>query len=423
MSTVAPSPEASSGARTGGGARGPRRERSALAVPNFRLYFASAAVAQCGGWLLRTAQAWLVLDMTGTPAALALVTIAQALPVTILTLFAGVLIDRTQSRKLLVLVQVVISVETAVMAVLVLSRQIQFWHVLVLAVILGIASAIDFPTRSSIISELVEPGLVPNGVALNSALNSAARIVGPGVGGLMIAVWGSGVCFAVTALIYSTTILGLVRLRGSAFYPKRLAIRAPILGQLAEGLRYSFSTPLLAVNMLLAGFYGTFAYNWALVLPLLARFALNSGAEGFGALNMAMGVGSTVGAFLLATRVRASLRLLLLSGLGLGSAMVVLAHAPNQLVAVGVLVCTGALMVLFQATNNTLLQIQARENIRGRVLSLFTFLTIGSTPVGGAFTGYVADATGVQTALQINASVCLFGLVLAVLFVRRMSRA
>jgi MFS family permease len=309
------------------------------------------------------------------------------------------------------------------MAVLVLSRQIQFWHVLVLAVILGIASAIDFPTRSSIISELVEPGLVPNGVALNSALNSAARIVGPGVGGLMIAVWGSGVCFAVTALIYSTTILGLVRLRGSAFYPKRLAIRAPILGQLAEGLRYSFSTPMLAINMLLAGFYGTFAYNWALVLPLLARFALNSGAEGFGALNMAMGVGSTVGAFLLATRVRASLRLLLLSGLGLGSAMVVLAHAPNQLVAVGVLVCTGALMVFFQATNNTLLQIEARENIRGRVLSLFTFLTIGSTPVGGAFTGYVADATGVQTALQINASVCLFGLVLAVLFVRRMSRA
>jgi MFS family permease len=138
---------------------------------------------------------------------------------------------------------------------------------------------------------------------------------------------------------------------------------------------------------------------------------------------MARGVGSTVGAFLLATQVRASLRLLLLSGLGLGSAMVVLAHAPNQLVAVGVLVCTGALMVLFQATNNTLLQIEARENIRGRVLSLFTFLTIGSTPVGGAFTGYVADATGVQTALQINASVCLFGLVLAVLFVRRMSRA
>ena len=126
-----------------------------------------------------------------------------------------------------------------------------------------------------------------------------------------------------------------------------------------------------------------------------------------------------MGAFLLATRVRASLRLLLISGLGLGAAMVVLAHAPNELVAVGVLVFTGVLMVLFQATNNTLLQIEAREDIRGRVLSLFTFLTIGSTPVGGAFTGYVADGNGIQTALQVNATVCLLGLVLAVLLVRR----
>src|SRR5215471_10195261 len=131
--------------------------RSALSVPNFRIYFASATVAQCGGWLLRTAQAWLVLDLTGTPAALALVTILQALPVTILTLFAGVLIDRMQSRRLLVYVQVVIAAETAIMAVLVLTNTIQYWQILVLATVLGVASAVDFPTRASIISELVEP--------------------------------------------------------------------------------------------------------------------------------------------------------------------------------------------------------------------------------------------------------------------------
>src|ERR1051326_2558327 len=183
--------------------------RSALSVPNFRLYFFSASIAQCGGWLLRTAQAWLILDLTGTPAALALVTIAQALPVTILTLFAGVLIDRTQSRRLLVFVQVVITLETAIMAVLVLTGTVQYWHVLALPVSLGIASAVDFPTRATIISELVEPVHVPNGVALNSAMNSAARIIGPGIGGLMIAVWGSGVCFAVPAAVYACTTLGL----------------------------------------------------------------------------------------------------------------------------------------------------------------------------------------------------------------------
>ena len=407
---------------TGGGATSGRPRRSALQVPNFRLYFASASVAQTGGWLLRTAQAWLVLDLTGTPAALALVTIAQALPVTILTLFAGILIDRSQSRKLLVIVQLVISVETAIMAALVLTNTVQYWHVLVLATILGIASAVDFPTRATIISELVEPKLVANGVALNSAINSTARIIGPGIGGLMIATFGTGVCFAVTAVVYAATTIGLLLLKSEQFYPKRLAHRSPVLGQLVEGLKYSFSTPMLAVNMLLAGFYGTFAYNWALVLPLLARFALDSGSEGFGALNMAMGIGSTIGAFLLATQVKASLRVLLISALTFGIAMLILARAPNMQVALVVLVCTGILSVLFNATNNTLLQVEAREDIRGRVLSLYTFLMIGSTPVGGAFTGFVADTLDVRVALLINASICLIGLLCSTMYLRRATR-
>lgn len=393
--------------------------RSALSVPNFRIYFASASVAQCGGWLLRTAQAWLVLDLTSDPAALALVTVLQALPVTVLTLFAGLLIDRTQSRRLLVFVQVVMSLETALMAVLVLTGTVQYWHVLVLAMILGVASAVDFPTRASIISELVDPVHVPNGVALNSAMNSAARIVGPGLGGLMIGIWGSGVCFAVTAVVYAGTTFGLLVLRTSEFYPKRLARRAAVLGQLKEGLRYSFSTPFLAVNMLLAAFYGTFAYNWALVLPLMARFALDAGSEGFGALNMAMGVGSTVGAFLLATHIRASMRLLLISAGAFGVAILVLSRSPNLPVALGLLVATGVLSVLFNATNNTLLQVEAREDVRGRVLSLYMFMMIGSTPLGGAVTGFVADQLNVRTALAFNASVCLIGLVMSLLYLRR----
>jgi MFS family permease len=398
---------------------GAKRSRSALSVRNFRIYFASATAAQTGGWLLRTAQAWLVLDLTGTPAALALVTILQALPVTILTLFAGILIDRTQSRRLLVYVQLVVSLETALMAVLVLTHTIQYWQILVLAAILGIASAVDFPTRASIISELVEPRLVPNGVALNSAMNSAARIIGPGIGGLLIAAWGSGACFAVTAAVYSATTLGLLALKGSEFFPKRMARRAPVLGQLWEGLKYSFSTPLLAVNMGLAAVYGTFAYNWALVLPLMARFALDAGSEGFGALNMAMGVGSTIGAFLLATSVRATLRLLLLSALTFGVAIVVLARAPSLAVALGLLVVTGVLSVLFNATNNTLLQVEAREDIRGRVLGVYTFMMIGSTPVGGAFTGFVADTQDVRVALTINGLICLAGLGMATAYLYR----
>jgi MFS family permease len=393
--------------------------RSALSVPNFRLYFGSAAIAQCGGWLLRTTQAWLVLDLTGSPAALALVTIAQALPVTILTLFAGIMIDRTQSRRLLVIVQVVLGCQAAVLAALIFTHQVQFWHIIVLASILGVASAVDFPTRSAIVSELLEPHLVGNGIALNSAMNSAARIIGPGVGGVMLATWGSGVCFAVTAAAYAGTTLGLVALRSAEFYPKRLAHKTAVFKQLVEGVRYSFSTPSLAVNMVLAGFFGTFAYNWALVLPLLARFALDSGPEGFGALNMAMGAGSMIGAFALATRLKPSIRLLLISAAAFGAFILVLAHAPDMPTALVMLVCTGMLSVSFNATNNTLLQVEAREDIRGRVLSLYMFLMIGTTPFGSAITGSIANEFDVRVALQVNATLCLVGLALAALFLRR----
>src|SRR5207237_2882273 len=183
--------------------------------------------------------------------------------------------------------------------------------------------------------------------------------------------------------------IGVLMLR-TAFLPrKRFAARLPVFSQLAEGLRYSVSTRSLAVNMVLAGFFGTFAYNWALVLPLLARFALDSGAEGFGALNMAMGTGSTLGAFALATRLKPSMRLLLISAAAFAASMLVLAHAPNMPVALLMLVCTGMLSVSFNATNNTLLQIEAREDIRGRVLSLYMFLMIGTTPFGSTITGFV----------------------------------
>lgn len=409
MAVPATAPTAHRPSARGSGWRG-----GALGVPNFRTYFIGASASQCAGWLLRTTQAWLVLDLTGSPLALGLVTAAQALPVTILTLFAGVLIDRTQTRRLLLAVQLVFAMQAAVLAFLVITHQIQFWQLMVLAVILGTASAFDFPTRAAIVSELVEPPLVGNGIALNSALGSGARIVGPGVGGVIIAVWGSGACFVLTALAYVVGLVSVALLHTDQFYPRRLARKTVLFRQLVEGLRYSFSTPSLAVNFVLAGFYGTFAYNWALVLPLMARFALDSGAEGFGLLNMAMGVGSMLAAFALATRLKPGMRLLFISAAVFAAFMLVFAHAPNMPIALAVLIGTGMLSVLFNATNNTLIQVEAQEEFRGRVLSLYMLMMIGSTPFGSAITGFVANSSDIRVALQINAAVCLIGLAVAV---------
>ena len=174
--------------------------------------------------------------------------------------------------------------------------------------------------------------------------------------------------------------------------------------------------------MLLAGFFGTFAYNWALVLPLFARFALDTGAEGFGALNMAMGVGSMLGAFALATAVKPRMRVLLISAPAFGLAMIVLAHAPNMPIALALLVLTGVLSVPFNATNNTLLQVEAREDIRGRVLSLYMFLMIGSRRSAAAFTGFVANTRDIRVALTANATICLAGLAIATLYLYRARR-
>ena len=391
----------------------------ALADPNFRTYFVSAAISQCGSWLLRTTQAWLVLDLTGSAAALGLVTFLQALPVSIFTLFAGVLIDRAPTKRLLIIVQVVFGLQSFALAVLVLSGRIEYWQVILLAIMLGFGSAIDFPGRSAIVSELLPPQKVGNGIALNSALNSGARIIGPGIGGVMIAVWGSGVCFAVVAVAYVLSTIGMLMLRSDLFQPRRIAPRQPIFRQLADGLRYSFSTPSLAANMLLAGLFGTFAYNWALVLPLFARFALDSGAEGFGALNMAMGIGSTIGAFVLATRLRPTMRLLLIAGAVFSGSMLLLAHAPTLAIALGWLVIVGILSVLFNASNNTLIQMEAQEEFRGRALALYMFLMVGSTPIGSAVTGFAANTYDIRVALQANAIVCIMGLLLTLFILRR----
>jgi MFS family permease len=398
-----------------------RGHGGALSVPNYRTFFAISAVSQSGGWLLRTAQSWLVLDLTGSPAALGVLALFQFLPITILSLFAGVVIDRVSSRRLLVGTQLTIGLQAGALGALVLFNRVQFWHVLLLAAVLGIATAFDQPARSVFVSQLVGPRRIGNAVALNSSVANGARIVGPGLGGVMIALWGTGVCFSVAAVAYLLAVLGLFGLRADQFHPKRQAGRGAVLGQLWEGVRYSFSSPSLGFNFVLMAFIGTFAYNFGLVLPLLARFALDSGPEGYGELNIAMGVGSVLGGVLLATRLKPSPTLVLIAAAVFSVLIGAVSQATTMLLASAVLVAAGALSIVYSATSNTLLQLEAREEYRGRVLALYVLLFAGSTPVGSAITGFVSNRWDVRVALMLNASLCVVGVLasLVYLFARR----
>ena len=385
----------------------PRRTLRALANPNYRLYFFGQIVSQTGGWLQRIAQSWLVLDLTGSPAALGVLTVAQFLPIMVLSLFAGVVADRLPKRRLLYAIGIISSLQSVAMAVLVLSGRVELWQVYVLAFILGVVSAFEMPTRQAFLSELVGRAELQSAISLNSSVFNGARIIGPGVGGVIIAAWGIGWCFGLNAVSFLASLVSLAMLDMSSMRGTLRPLRGALWTQLADGLRYAARTPSLSFPLLLLAVIGTFGYNFGVVFPLLARYALDLDSIGFGSLNTAMGIGSLIGALGVAARLSPSRPALLISGGAFSVLLLAVAFIPWYAVTLVALALMGVASVTYSAVTNTTLQLSSDEAYRGRVLSLYTLLLAGSTPIGGAVTGWIADRWGIRDALGIEAGVCI----------------
>jgi MFS family permease len=400
-----------------------RRTLRALGNPNYRLYFFGQFVSQTGSWLQRTAQAWLVLvDLHGSPADLGLLTALQFAPIMVLTLFAGVIADRLPKRRLMFVIQMISTVQASVMAILTLTGVVQLWHVYVLAFILGLVSAFDFPTRQSFVSELVSREELQSAIGLNSSVFNGARIIGPGMGGLVIAAVGSGWCFALNAVSFLAVLISLAMLDTRRLHEIRRAPRAAMWTQLADGLRYAAGHPRLSFAIGVLAFIGTFGYNFGVVLPLLATQALGLDSVGFGSLNAAMGIGALIAALGVVARLTPSDGKVLGAGGMFSALLLVAAFAPYPVVLV-VLVLLGVANVTYSAMTNTTLQLNSDEAYRGRVLSLYTLLFAGTTPIGGALTGWLADRWGIQSAVAIEAGVCLAAVLGGWLFLRSRGRA
>jgi MFS family permease len=310
-------------------------------------------------------------------------------------------------------------VQATLLAVLTLSGNIQLWQVDVLAFTLGVLSALESPTRQAFVSELVGRDHIQSAVSLNSSVFNAARIVGPGLGGLVIAAWGTGVCFALNALSFIAVLVGLALIRPAQLFPSRRAPRGAVLAQLADGLRYVSRTPELMFPVVLLAFLGTFGYNFQVILPLLARYTLQSGAVGFGILDAAMGVGSLIGAIGIAARLTPNRRSVLLAATGFSVLLALLSASRWLVVSMIILVGLGLMSVLYSALTNTTLQLRAPEEYRGRVLSLYLLLFQGTSPIGGAVTGGLADLWGVEVVIPVEAGICLVVVCIAFLFLRR----
>lgn len=395
----------------------PRTFRS-LRNYNYRLYWIGLLISLVGTWMQTVAQGWLVLDLTGSPLSLGTVTALQFLPVLVLSLPAGVLVDRVPKRRLIAFTQSAAMLQALALGLLVVTGQVQLWHVYLLALLLGCTTAFDNPARQAFVSELVAREDLPNAVGLNSTLFNGARIVGPALGGLVIATFGIGICFLGNAVSFLAVLAGLLLMRPEELRPARSVSRGRLLGQIADGLRFARHTRAVLLPMILMAVIGTFGYNFTVVLPLLARYALDTDALGFGALTSAMGLGSLIGALAVASLQRTSLRLILLAAAAFSALELAVAVSGSYPLTTLLLVVLGLASIFFSTGVNTTLQLHTPEHLRGRVMSLFTLLFLGSTPLGGLVTGALADRLGIQATLATEALLCGLA-VLAVTWIAR----
>ena len=393
---------------------------SSLKVPNYRLYFAGQSVSMIGTWMQMTAQSWLVLTLTHSSTALGVTVALQAVPVLLLAPYGGVIADRVDKRRLMVALQIVMGLQALVLGLLVISGAARYWEICLLAVVLGLNNAFENSARQAFIREMVGRDELRNAVTLNSVMANAARAVGPAVGGILIAFAGIGICFLLNAASFAAVVTSLLIMDTSALRPSPPSGRAR--GQLREGLRYAARTPTIAIPLLMMGLVGLFAYEFSVSLPVLAERSFHGGAEAYGFMTAAMGIGAVVGGLFTAARGRTGLRPMIIASLGFGAAIGVCAFAPFLGLAYVALLFTGWASVSFIATGNSTIQLSSEPSMRGRVLALWQVAFQGTTPVGGPLIGWIIALTDPRVGLAVGAAACFAAAAGGIMLTRRYRR-
>lgn len=393
---------------------------ASLSVPNYRLYISGQALSLVGTWMQATAQAWLVLTLSNSASILGVIVALQALPVLIAGPYAGVIADRVDRRKLMIILQSVMGVLAAVLAALTLTGVVQVWHVAVLALLLGLNNAFENPARQAFIHQIVGDSLIRNAVTLNSVMLNAARAVGPGVAGVVLAVLGAGWCFAVNAVSFVAVVFSLVMMNTATIVREEPVKRAK--GQLREGIRYVASIPTLWIPLVMMALVGTLAYEFQVSLSAAAKDVFDGGPQAFGFMTSAMGVGAVVGGLIVASRGTTGLRPVTIAAAGFGVTIAITAAAPNLTVAMIALFFVGWLSVTFMATGNATLQLTSEPHMRGRVMSLWSVAFMGTTPIGGPIIGAICEVAGARVGLAVGAASCFVAAGLGVAFWRRQKK-
>ncbi|MGW5240807.1 MFS transporter [Monashia sp. NPDC004114] len=372
-----------------------------LAIRNYRIYASGAIVSNTGTWMGRVAQDWLVLTVL-TPhsaTALGIVTGLQFLPFLLLAPFAGVLVDRLPKRQLLFATQTALLATALLLAVLTATGVVQLWHVYALALIQGVATAVDNPARQTFVSEMVDTPHLPNAVALNSASFNLGRLIGPAVAGLVIAAFGIAPALFVNAGTFVFVLAALLLMNAAELTP---APRARGKGQLREGLRYVKGRPDIILVMVLVFVLGTFGMNFQVTMALMATKVFDKGPGEYGLLGSIMAVGSLTAALLAARRARPRMRILLLALVGFTLSTALLATAPSYALFALYLVPTGLAALTALTTANAMVQVSVDPIMRGRVMALYMAIFMGGTPIGAPMIGWIGDTLGPRWTIGIG---------------------
>jgi MFS family permease len=392
---------------------------AALAIPNYRRYMAGQSISLIGTWMQMVAQSWLVLTLTHSATTLGVIVALQTLPVLLLGPYGGVIADRVDKRRLMVILQMAMGVQALVLGVLAITGAVRLWEIGALALLLGLNNAFEAPARQSFMLEMVGPESLRNAVSLNSVLVNVARIVGPAVAGVLIATVGEGPCFLFNAASFVAVVFSLSTLDRSAISPSPPSGREP--GQLREGLRYVRRTPELGVPLLMMALVGALAYEFQVTLPVMASQGLHVGASGFGFMTAAMGVGAVIGGLFVATKGRTGLPTLVASATAFGVLLLLAGAASSLPVELVALALVGGASISFMSTGNSTLQLTAAPSMRGRVMSLWFVAFQGSTPIGGPIIGWVMANAGARAGMGVGGVSCLVVAILGLLALRRPS--
>ncbi|TWH48000.1 MFS transporter [Sporomusa sp. KB1] len=359
---------------------------------NFRYYWIGMCVSLIGTWMQNIAQPWLAYTLTNSPFLLSLIGILQFTPMLLLSLFAGVIIDKSSKKKILIVTQSASLIITLILAILVWTGKIQYWHILVMATALGIVNTIDMPSRQSMVIELVGEEDLMNGIALNSMAFNLARIIGPAIAGLVMGYAGIAVCFFINAISFAAVLISLffIKIKPVERKPKN---NTNVLEEIKDGLRYIYHKDSLLYTVVVLAIIGTFAPNFNVLVPVFAKEILKQNEAGFGILMSFLGLGSFLGAMFIATLSKSGPQkfVIYIVPLIVGIALIITGYTNAYLVTGILLSITGFFFIAFTSSANSTLQLNSSNEYRGRVMSIYTLVFSGTTPFGNLYAGLFAE--------------------------------